>query len=153
MRSPGSVIGSRLVERRPKTDSSRVSTSASGWPLTSISRSCTRFAPVSGLGRGGRLSRGGLPPGLPPGRSRRFDARFFLIDADAIAGDPDDFSAASGELSHLHWIGTGEARALDLPFITEVVLAELAAIVAGTAGDGVPFFDNSGAVPTFRRLR
>ena len=88
----------------------------------------------------------------PPGRSRRFDARFFLIDADAIAGDPDDFSAASGELSHLHWIGTGEARALDLPFITEVVLAELAAIVAGSAGDGVPFFDNSGPVPTFRRL-
>ena len=88
----------------------------------------------------------------PPGRSRRFDARFFLIDADAIAGNPDDFSAASGELSHLHWIGTGDARALDLPFITEVVLAELAALVSGSAGDGVPFFDNSGPVPTFRRL-
>lgn len=88
----------------------------------------------------------------PPGRSRRFDARFFLIDADRIAGDPDDFSAASDELSHLHWIGCGEARALDLPFITEVVLAEIAALTEGRPDEGVPFFDNSGPVPTFRRL-
>lgn len=89
----------------------------------------------------------------PPGRSRRFDARFFLIEADRIAGDPEDFSAASDELSHLHWIGTGEARALDLPFITEVVLAEITALAAGHPDEGVPFFDNSGPIPTFRRLR
>ncbi len=88
----------------------------------------------------------------PPGRSRRFDARFFLIDAAHIAGDPDDFSAASDELSHLHWIGTNAARALDLPFITEVVLAEIAAITAGHPDEGTPFFDNSGPTPTFRRL-
>lgn len=88
----------------------------------------------------------------PPGRSRRFDARFFLIEADRIAGDPEDFSAASDELSHLHWIGTGEARALDLPFITEVVLAEITALAAGHPDEGVPFFDNSGPIPTFRRL-
>jgi 8-oxo-dGTP pyrophosphatase MutT (NUDIX family) len=88
----------------------------------------------------------------PPGRSRRFDARFFLIDAGHIAGDPDDFSAASDELSHLHWIGCGEARALDLPFITEVVLAEIAALATGRPDEGVPFFDNSGSVPIFRRL-
>ncbi|WP_434614210.1 NUDIX hydrolase [Tabrizicola sp. M-4] len=88
----------------------------------------------------------------PPGRSRRFDARFFLIEADRIAGDPEDFSAASDELSHLHWIDTGEARALDLPFITEVVLAEITALAAGHPDEGVPFFDNSGPVPTFRRL-
>lgn len=88
----------------------------------------------------------------PPGRSRRFDARFFLIDASHIAGDPDDFSAASDELSHLHWIGTNAARALDLPFITEVVLAEVTALAMGLPDHGVPFFDNSGPVPTFRRL-
>ncbi len=88
----------------------------------------------------------------PPGRSRRFDARFFLIDATQIAGDPDDFGAASDELSHLHWIGTDAARALDLPFITEVVLAEITALAAGRPDEGVPFFDNSDAVPTFRRL-
>lgn len=89
----------------------------------------------------------------PPGRSRRFDARFFLIEADRITGDPEDFSAASDELSHLHWIGTDAARSLDLPFITEVVLAEITALASGHPDEGVPFFDNSGPIPTFRRLR
>lgn len=88
----------------------------------------------------------------PPGRPRRFDARFFLADATAVAGDAQDFSAASDELGHLHWIGLDEARALDLPFITEVVLSEVAMILRGGSQPGVPFFDNSGPVPTFRRL-
>lgn len=85
----------------------------------------------------------------PPGRSRRFDARFFLAPATALAPDT---QGASGELSHLHWIGLGAARTLDLPFITEVVLAEVAALARGLDQPGVPFFDNSGDRPTFRRL-
>ncbi len=90
----------------------------------------------------------------PPGRSRRFDARFFLADAATLIGDADDFSAASDELSHLHWIGLEAARALDLPFITEVVLSEVGAILRGGMPEaGVPFFDNSGPTPTFRRIR
>ena len=89
----------------------------------------------------------------PAGRPRRFDARFFLVDAARVAGDPDDFSAACEELSHLHWISLAEARQLDLPFITEVVLAEVAALVAtGGRPDSVPFFDNSGPRPLFRRI-
>lgn len=88
----------------------------------------------------------------PPGRSRRFDARFFLTAATGVTGDSAHFSDASTELSHLHWIGLAQARALDLPFITEVVLAEVAALLAGQTQPGVPFFDNSGPVPTFRRL-
>ena len=40
----------------------------------------------------------------PPGRPRRFDARFFFVDADLLQSDLDDFSAASEELSHLQWI-------------------------------------------------
>ena len=88
----------------------------------------------------------------PAGSPRRFDARFFLADAAHVIGDPDDFSAATDDLAHLHWIGLTEARALDLPFITEVVLAEIAASLAGAPDQGVPFFDNSGPVPTFRRL-
>jgi hypothetical protein len=39
-----------------------------------------------------------------------------------------------------------------LPFITEVVLAEVAALAAGQDQDGVPFFDNASDVPTFRRI-
>ncbi len=94
----------------------------------------------------------------PPGRPRRFDARFLLLDAERLHGDRNDFGAACDELSHLHWVPLPEARALDLPFITEVVLAELASLVA-QAGDGpllppasVPFFDNSQSVPRFRRI-
>lgn len=88
----------------------------------------------------------------PPGRSRRFDARFFLADAEGATGDLETFAGATDELSHLHWIGLAEARALDLPFITEVVLAEVTAILRGADQPGVPFFDNSTDTPTFRRL-
>lgn len=90
----------------------------------------------------------------PPGRSRRFDARFFLLSADDLLGDPDDFSAAEDELSHLHWIDLAQARTLDLPFITEVVLSEITALCADPQAQsaGVPFFDNSTNTPCFRRL-
>lgn len=94
----------------------------------------------------------------PPGRPRRFDARFFIVDAATLSNDPDDFGAAADELSHLHWVPLDEARALDLPFITEVVLAEVAELVA-ESGDGplvapdtVPFFDNRGTTPRFAQI-
>ena len=90
----------------------------------------------------------------PPGRPRRFDARFFLIDADDLGSDPDDFSAACDELSHLHWVPLAEARALDLPFITEVVLAEISARVNDPAPPAsVPFFRNDDEESLFLRLR
>jgi len=93
----------------------------------------------------------------PPGRPRRFDARFFLADVEEIIGDANDFSRACTELSHLHWVPMSQARQLSLPFITEVVLAEVAALIgSGKAAfeppPAVPFFDNSGPRATFRRL-
>jgi len=88
----------------------------------------------------------------PPGRPRRFDARFFIADADAVSGDPDDFSQAGDELSHLQWIPVSEARDLDLPFITEVVLAEIAQMVRDPAPRQVPFFDHRGDQSVFRTL-
>lgn len=95
----------------------------------------------------------------PPGRPRRFDAHFFVADAADVTGDPEDFSAACDELSHLHWVRLDEARRLDLPFITEVVLAELAELAA-LAGpdqplpvpDSVPFFDNRDERPRFVQI-
>lgn len=90
----------------------------------------------------------------PPGRPRRFDARFFVVDADeAVVSDLDDFSAACDELSALQWIPLEEARSFDLPFITEVVLAE----IAGRAGDptppeSVPMFLNTEEQSLFLRL-
>ncbi len=90
----------------------------------------------------------------PPGRPRRFDARFFLVDASAVATDLDDFSAASDELSHLQWVRLSEARAFDMPFITEVVLAEIQARAADPAPPAsVPFFKNNDEESLFLRLR
>ncbi|MEM1100002.1 MAG: NUDIX hydrolase [Pseudomonadota bacterium] len=89
----------------------------------------------------------------PPGRPRRFDARFFAVAADALSSDLDDFSRASDELSHLRWVPLEEARSLDLPFITEVVLAELAALDPRVAPPSVPFFKNDDEESLFLRLR
>ncbi|WP_299679002.1 NUDIX hydrolase [uncultured Roseobacter sp.] len=90
----------------------------------------------------------------PPGRPRRFDARFFLVDAADLASDPDDFSAASDELSHLQWVPLREARRFDMPFITEVVLSEIEARVQDTAAPAsVPFFKNNDEESLFLRLR
>jgi 8-oxo-dGTP pyrophosphatase MutT (NUDIX family) len=83
----------------------------------------------------------------PPGRPRRFDARFVMVEAEALAGDLDDFSAADEELAHLHWISPAEARALDLPFVTELVLAEIEARLAlgpDARTRPAPFFHHDG---------
>lgn len=89
----------------------------------------------------------------PPGRPRRFDARFFLADAAHIAGDLDDFSAASDELSHLQWIPLATARNFNLPFITEVVLAEIASRLPDLGPPtSVPFFSNDDEDSLFLRL-
>jgi 8-oxo-dGTP pyrophosphatase MutT (NUDIX family) len=61
----------------------------------------------------------------PPGRPRRFDARFFLGDAGRLTGDPDRFEPAEAELAHLQWVPLSKVRKLPLPFITRIVLAEL----------------------------
>lgn len=90
----------------------------------------------------------------PPGRPRRFDARFFLADVEALATDPDDFSRAEDELSHLQWIDVERAQDFDLPFITEVVLAEVAERAADPAPPAsVPFFRNDDESSLFLRLR
>ncbi|MFZ5965318.1 NUDIX hydrolase [Thalassococcus sp. BH17M4-6] len=89
----------------------------------------------------------------PPGRPRRFDARFFLVDAGALVSDPDDFAAASDELSHLQWVDLAEVRRFDMPFITEVVLAEIAARAEDPAPpQSVPFFRNDDEESLFLRL-
>ncbi len=90
----------------------------------------------------------------PPGRPRRFDARFFLVDADDLSSDLDDFEAASDELSHLQWVALHAARSFDMPFITEVVLSEIEARVTDRAPPAsVPFFKNNDEESLFLRLR
>ncbi|MGV8995836.1 MAG: NUDIX hydrolase [Parvibaculaceae bacterium] len=60
----------------------------------------------------------------PPYRTRRFDTRFFIADAEHIHGDPSEVKG-SGELQGLHWITTKDAQGLDLPNITRTILAEI----------------------------
>ncbi len=58
----------------------------------------------------------------PPRRNRRFDARFFAAFDDQIAGRMD---IAEDELSEVQWLTFDEARATDLPMITEMILNSL----------------------------
>jgi len=89
----------------------------------------------------------------PTGAPRRFDARFFIADARDLVGDIDDFTGAEDELSHLQWVRLTEARTFDLPFITQVVLAEL---IKHLPDDGppetVPFFANADEQHLVHRL-
>jgi 8-oxo-dGTP pyrophosphatase MutT (NUDIX family) len=60
----------------------------------------------------------------PPGFPRRFDARFFAVDAGAIAHRQDGVVHAGAELVELVWMPIHEARRLRLPVITEMVLED-----------------------------
>lgn len=61
----------------------------------------------------------------PPRRPRRFDTRFFAVFADAIADRMPNGILPSGELEDLHWLPLDEAKSLDLPTITSVMIDEL----------------------------
>tara|TARA_R110002072_G_scaffold168832_1_gene322483 strand:+ start:95 stop:430 length:336 start_codon:yes stop_codon:yes gene_type:complete len=62
----------------------------------------------------------------PPYRNRRFDARFFMVDAEHIQGEVHEKPQGSGELLDLHWVGLSRAQHMDqLPHITRSVLQEL----------------------------
>lgn len=77
----------------------------------------------------------------PPGRPRRFDTRFFCMDASAIT---ERLGHNDGELSALDWLTLDAARELDLPRITRLVLEDLqeqledGSLDAGT--NPVPFY-------------
>jgi 8-oxo-dGTP pyrophosphatase MutT (NUDIX family) len=74
----------------------------------------------------------------PPGRPRRFDTRFFAVDARAVAHRVNDVVHADAELVELTWLPIVEARKLDLPTITGVILQELLDRVAAGFGDDLP---------------
>ena len=88
----------------------------------------------------------------PKGRPRRFDARFILVDANDLVSNLDDFSASEDELSHIQWVPLKEARKFDLPFITEVVLAEIAAYRKRGEIAPPPFFRNDNERHLITRL-
>jgi 8-oxo-dGTP pyrophosphatase MutT (NUDIX family) len=64
----------------------------------------------------------------PPGRARRFDARFFMAEATALLSL--DRSEGCGELDEIAWIELSKTGDLDLPTITRFVLSEVKARMA-----------------------
>jgi 8-oxo-dGTP pyrophosphatase MutT (NUDIX family) len=67
----------------------------------------------------------------PPVRPRRFDARFFTVDAAHLVSlDP---GSGCGELDEIAWFDWDAAARLDLPSITRAILADVAARLADPA--------------------
>jgi len=82
----------------------------------------------------------------PPGRPRRFDARFFTMDAGAIAHRVAGVTGPDAELVELVWMPLTQAKQLDMPAVTGVMLEELDARIADGFGHDLP-------VPFYRMLR
>ena len=61
----------------------------------------------------------------PPGYIRRFDTRFFLVDAGMvnISGTTLDTNHASDELEDLHWAPLSSVRAYNIAFITRRIIS------------------------------
>lgn len=58
----------------------------------------------------------------PPGRTRRFDTRFFLAFRDAVADSLPE--GPSQELEELAWLPFPDALQLDIPDITRMIISE-----------------------------
>lgn len=86
----------------------------------------------------------------PPGRTRRFDARFFMADASALLRP--EPTAGSGELDEIAWLPLDEARGLDLPAITRFVLGEIAERLAFVIPEGARRLSGTGRPLPFVRM-
>jgi 8-oxo-dGTP pyrophosphatase MutT (NUDIX family) len=82
----------------------------------------------------------------PPGRPRRFDARFLVVDARFIAMRVDGAVHAEAELVELVWTPLDEARRLDLPAITHIALDDLVQALEGG-------LDKTRPRPFYRQIR
>lgn len=82
----------------------------------------------------------------PPKRPRRFDARFFAVDAEAIAHRVEGMVGPDAELVELVWLPITEAERLDMPGVTTVALEELEHRIAAGFSHDLP-------VPYYRMVR
>ncbi|MEH3147286.1 MAG: NUDIX domain-containing protein [Methylobacterium frigidaeris] len=82
----------------------------------------------------------------PPQRPKRFDTRFFAVDRTAVVAERTGIVGPDSELVELAWVDLKQARALDLPRITAIVLDELEARLAAGFSPMLP-------VPYFREVR
>jgi 8-oxo-dGTP pyrophosphatase MutT (NUDIX family) len=82
----------------------------------------------------------------PPGRPRRFDARFLIADARFVAKRVEGAVHPEAELVELVWTPLDKALNLDLPEITRKALQDLAEALAGG-------LDKRRPRPFYRELR
>ncbi len=75
----------------------------------------------------------------PPGRIRRFDTRFLVVDAENVA-NMDAPAGSTDELLDVHWLTIADTEDLQLPWITRQVLKSLDEQLeqAGTLPPGGP---------------
>lgn len=74
----------------------------------------------------------------PPNRPKRFDTRFFTADASSIAHRLENIIHPDAELVELVWVPLSEAKTLDMPTVTGVVLDELDERVKAGMEHGLP---------------
>jgi 8-oxo-dGTP pyrophosphatase MutT (NUDIX family) len=74
----------------------------------------------------------------PRRRPKRYDTRFFTLDAEAVADRIEDVVGPDSELVELTWVPLKQAKTLDMPPITGVVLEELSARVAAGLHHDLP---------------
>jgi 8-oxo-dGTP pyrophosphatase MutT (NUDIX family) len=74
----------------------------------------------------------------PPRRPKRFDTRFFTADAQTIAHRVEGIVGPESELVELVWVPISEAKQLDMPTITGIVLEELGVRVEAGMGHDLP---------------
>jgi 8-oxo-dGTP pyrophosphatase MutT (NUDIX family) len=65
----------------------------------------------------------------PPGRTRRFDTRFFLAFRDAVADTLPEATGPSQELEELAWLSFPDALQLDIPDITRKIMQEASTVL------------------------
>lgn len=61
----------------------------------------------------------------PPGRTRRYDSRFFVADAESLTNIDSPHHDGGGELLTLSWLTLDDIASLDLPLITIDALQRL----------------------------
>jgi 8-oxo-dGTP pyrophosphatase MutT (NUDIX family) len=74
----------------------------------------------------------------PPGLARRFDTRFFAIDAEAIIHRVEGIVGPQAELVELAWVPVAAAKDLPVHAITAAILDELEARLAAGMGHDLP---------------
>jgi 8-oxo-dGTP pyrophosphatase MutT (NUDIX family) len=74
----------------------------------------------------------------PPGRSKRFDTRFFVADAGMVIDRIDGVIGPDAELVELAWVPLGEVQSLAMPMITRIILEEVTDQITASFPETMP---------------